>query len=136
MMKAFLTAAALMTLMIGAAEACKRAPGPLCQPGQKCEPRCITTSDGGPGGDNIYSDDRRRIARERAYRYRLQQQRRDGDYEFMRTREYRQASEQRGRAAWANDGIKTERVGTISPFVPGSVEDTAWRAERKRRGIQ
>ena len=142
-MKRIILAMAMSALVVGAANAkCKPAPhSPLCQVGDtNCEPTCITTSDGGPGADNIYSDDRKRIARERAYRYRAQerwrQQHEDGDYRFMRTREYQQQAAQRGRDSWANDGIKTDRVGTISPFVPGSTEDTAWRAERKRRGIQ
>lgn len=144
-MKRVILGVAMSALFISMANAkCRPAPhSPLCQVGQEnCEPTCITTSDGGPGADNIYSDDRKRMqARQRAYQWRQEARERDylrthdGDYRFQRTPQYQQQAQQRGRDSWANNGTPSS-VGTISPFVPGSTEDTAWRAERKRRGIQ
>jgi hypothetical protein len=80
------------------------------------EPRCLTTSD---TGKEQYKDDRASDVRRR----------------MMQRRMAIGAQQARGRADWRNNGTPSS-VGTISPFVPGSVEDTAWRAERKRRGIQ
>lgn len=109
------------------AHACKLAPrSPLCQPGQEnCEPQCITTSDGGPGRDNMYTDGRRpnNGAFQRMERARYQAR--------MRTI----AAQNEGRNQWRNNGTPSS-VGTISPFVPGSTQDTAWRAERRAHGIQ
>ena len=127
-MKRLLIAVALTPLLIEPVyAACKLAPrSPLCQPGQRnCEARCITTSDGGPGRDNMYIDGRKQrfFGRPR------------GAWIDRQTQAYRDAAAARGKAAWKNSGTPSP-VGIISPFVPGSVEDTNWRAERKRRGIQ
>ena len=127
-MKRLLIAVALTPLLIVPAYAkCKLAPrSPLCQPSQpNCEPRCITTSDGGPGRENMYTDGRRQ-AQVRRFR---------GNWIDRQAKSYRDAAAARGKADWRNSGTPSP-VGIISPFVPGSIEDTAWRAERKRRGIQ
>ena len=117
--------------------------GPLCQPGTGCEPKCITTSDGGPGRDNIYSDDRKRAARQRMYQHyreRAAAQRRDKapwegtNYDTAQGRAQRQ---QEGRDRWRDDGQVVQGLpGKISPFVPGSTQDLAWKEERRRRGVQ
>jgi hypothetical protein len=124
-MKALLIAVALTPLLAVPAYAkCKLAPrSPLCQVGQaNCEPRCITTSDGGPGRDNMYLDGRK-------------QQRPRGSWASRQTKAWNTNAQAQGRAAWRNNGTPSS-VGTISPFVPGSVQDTAWRAERAKRGIR
>jgi hypothetical protein len=107
-----------------AAFACKSAPhSPLCQVGQEnCEETCITTSDGGPGRDNQYIDGRK-------------QQFDRFQYYRERGRRAREAAEAEGRRAWANNGTPSS-VGMISPFVPGSTQDLAWRAERQRHGMR
>jgi hypothetical protein len=81
------------------------------------EPRCLTTSDTGKE------------------QYKRDTQRPRGSWASRQTQRWRDNATKRGAAAWQNNGTPSS-VGTISPFVPGSVEDTAWRAERKRRGIQ
>jgi len=81
------------------------------------EPRCLTTSDTGKE------------------QYKRDTQRPRGSWASRQTQQWRDNAKKRGAAAWQNNGTPSS-VGTISPFVPGSVEDTAWRAERKRRGIQ
>jgi hypothetical protein len=95
--------------------------GPLCQPGTGCEPKCITTSDGGPGRDNMYIDDRKR--RGESWR-RFRESRREGE-------------EARGRAHTSDMASGGTMHGSIlvSPFVPGSDADRAWQKERKRRGL-
>jgi hypothetical protein len=104
--------------------------GPLCQPGTGCEPMCITTSD---GANEPYTDGRKRAARQRMY----QHYRERGEAARMeKRREYIQhiRDRQEGRAQWRNDGTPSS-VGTISPFVPGSRQDLAWKDERRRRGV-
>jgi hypothetical protein len=86
------------------------------------EPRCLYKSD---SGKDQYTDGRLRRPAVRDTR----------SFAEKQTPEWRENARKRGAAAWRNDGTPSS-VGTISPFVPGSVEDTAWRAERKRRGIQ
>jgi hypothetical protein len=86
------------------------------------EPRCLYKSD---SGKEQYIDGRTRRPAGRDTR----------SFAEKQSPEWRRAAQQRGAAAWKNSGTPSP-VGTISPFVPGSVEDTAWRAERKRRGIQ
>lgn len=142
--------AIIMAILLGFAipvpayAACKHI-GHWCQPGEEnCENHCITTSDGGPGRDNIYSDDRRRAARERMYRRysaeRAAAQRRDkapwgSDYDTS-SRGVAQR-QQEGRDRWRDDGQVVQGLpGKISPFVPGSTQDLAWKDERRRRGIQ
>jgi len=100
--------------------------GPLCQPGTGCEPKCITTSD---GAFEPYTDGRKR--RQEFYRERAAAEQRT-----ERRREYIQHFRDRreGRAQWRNDGTPSS-VGTISPFVPGSRQDLAWKDERRRRGV-
>ena len=127
-MKALLLALMVTPLLIVPAYAkCKLAPrSPLCQPGQpNCEARCITTSDGGPGRDNMYIDGRRQP---QVRRFR-------GAWIDRQPQAYRDAAAARGKTAWRNSGTPSP-VGVISPFVPGSVQDKAWRAERAKRGIQ
>jgi hypothetical protein len=85
------------------------------------EPRCLYTSD---TGKEQYKRDTR-----------SDPQRPRGSWASRQTQQWRDNAKKRGAAAWQNNGTPSS-VGTISPFVPGSVEDTAWRAERKRRGIQ
>ena len=121
---------AATVLGIGSASACKRAPGsPLCQVGQEdCEPRCITTSDGGPGRDNQYIDGRRSDG----WRWRQTQMRRE---RFERFR----AAQDEGRRHTSDMATGGSRIAgtniTVSPFVPGSTQDRAWQGERKRRGL-
>ena len=127
-MKRLILIALAPLLLPAAADAkCKLAPrSPLCQPGQaNCEPRCITTSDGGPGRDNMYLD-----GRKHPQAFSTEQRRRMAMRRAMASRTAKQAE---GRAQWANDGTPSS-VGTISPFVPGSIQDKAWREERARRG--
>ena len=79
-MRQIIIAVALTLLAVSAANAKCKSIGPLCQPGTGCEPKCITTSDGGPGRDNQYIDDRKeaqRRARERQHEF--FQQRREAE---------------------------------------------------------
>jgi hypothetical protein len=115
-MKTCLIMIALAPLFVSAAEAGCRPAGPLVQPGDGREQECITTSDG-KGQPYIDGRDQRR--------WRQMEQRR---MDFRR-------AQQEGRNSWANNGTPS-RIGTISPFVPGSTQDLAWRAERKRHGVQ
>jgi hypothetical protein len=97
-----------------------RSIGRLCQAGE-CENRCITTSDGGPGRDNMYIDDRNKRGQS-----------------WQRFRESRRASEEaRGRAHTSDMASGGTMHGSIlvSPFVPGSDADRSWQKERKRRGL-
>jgi hypothetical protein len=96
----------------------------LCQQGE-CENMCITTSDGGPGRDNMYTDGRRKPARFTD----------SPGYQRYREQVRIRARQERGRREWANDGTPSA-VGIISPFVPGSTQDLAWKDERRRRGVQ
>jgi hypothetical protein len=113
----------------------------FCQPGQEnCEPMCMTTSDGGPDREHMYTDgrDRRRqFYQQRAAR--AAEQRRDrapwgSDYDTS-SRGVAQR-QQEGRDRWRDGQVVQGLPGKISPFVPGSTQDIAWREERKRRGIQ
>jgi hypothetical protein len=88
------------------------------------EPRCLYTSD---TGKDQYKDGRRTTSQPFSGRPR-------GSWASRQTQQWRDNAKRRGAAAWQNSGTPSS-VGPISPFVPGSVEDTAWRAERKRRGI-
>ena len=81
------------------------------------EPRCLYTSDTGKE------------------QYKRDPQRPRGSWASRQTQQWRDSAKKRGAAVGQNNGTPSS-VGVISPFVPGSVEDTAWRAERKRRGIQ
>ena len=97
------------------------------------EPLCMTTSD---GAGQPYNDDRYRQRWQDELRWQEERQRTQRRREYIeRYRDVRRRQEE-GRSQWQNDGMKTERVGTISPFVPGSVQDTAWREERRKHGIQ
>lgn len=89
------------------------------------EPRCLYKSD---SGKDQYKDGRRTTAQPFSGRPK-------GSWASRQTQQWRDAAKARGKADWRNDGTPSS-VGTISPYVPGSIEDTAWRAERKRRGIQ
>jgi hypothetical protein len=94
------------------------------------EPRCLTTSD---TGKEQYKDDRKKPTGTRPFSAQHQAiQRQTMMRQYMAKQ---RAAQERGRADWRNSGTPSS-VGTISPFVPGSTQDTAWRAERKRRGIQ
>lgn len=115
-MKTCLIMIALAPLLVSTANAGCRPYGPLVQPGDGREPQCITTSD---GAGQPYTD-----GRDNRRRWQMEQRRMD----FRRRQD-------EGRGAWANNGTPSS-VGTISPFVPGSTQDLAWKAERKRRGIQ
>ena len=103
------------TVLGRSASAGQRAPGsPLCQVGQEdCEPRCITTSDGGPGRDNQYIDGRRSDG----WRWRQTQMRRE---RFERFR----AAQDEGRRHTSDMATGGSRIAgtniTVSPFVPGS----------------
>jgi hypothetical protein len=105
------TAASLLTVPVDARSRCQ-----YFNDGR--EPLCFTTSD---GANDPYIDGRDRSSF--SWHDRMERMRRD-----------RQAREDEGRSQWRNDGTPSS-VGTISPFVPGSDQDRAWRAERARRGM-
>ena len=137
-----LTGTAVVALLLGfiipvpAHAACKQI-GPLCQPGTGCEPRCITTSDGGPGRDNMYTDGRARQRMYQRYRARAAAQRRDPPPWKGSNYASRAQRQQEGRDRWRDDGQVVQGLpGKISPFVPGSTQDLAWKEERRRRGVQ
>jgi hypothetical protein len=114
----YLPLLALAPLLITPAEAYSR-----CQYfSDGREPRCLYKSD---TGKEQYKRDTQRSDPLRPR----------GSWASRQTQAWRDNAKKRGAAAWQNNGTPSS-VGTISPFVPGSIEDTAWRAERKRRGIQ
>lgn len=126
-----LTFFAATVLGIGSASACRRAPNsPLCQVGQEnCETRCITTSDG-PG--RPYTDGRPVFRPGEGFNQREMWQRR------MEMRRRHDAAVDEGRrhtSDMATGGTRMANGLTVSPFVPGSTQDRAWQAERKRRGL-
>lgn len=107
---------------------------PICERGAdpaECEELCVTTSD---GAFEPYTDGRKRAARQRLYQHYREQA--AAEQRTQRRREYIQhiRDRQEGRAQWRNDGTPSS-VGTISPFVPGSRQDLAWKDERRRRGV-
>jgi len=126
MMKSLLIALAITPLLIAPTYAKCRSIGPLCQPGTGCEPKCITTSDGGPGRENMYTRDKKSSQGFKRVR---------GSWASRQGKQWNANAQAEGRAAWRNNGTPSS-VGMISPFVPGSVQDKAWRAERAKRGIQ
>jgi hypothetical protein len=82
------------------------------------EPLCWTTSD---GASDPYIDGRDR--RDFSWYHRMEDMRR------------RRSADDEGRSQWRNNGTPSS-VGMISPFVPGSMQDRAWRDERARRGVE
>jgi hypothetical protein len=81
------------------------------------EPLCWTTQDGAP---DPYIDGRDR--RDFSWYHRFENMRRE------------RAAQDEGRSNWRDNGTPSS-VGTISPYVPGSIQDRAWRDERARRGM-
>ena len=85
-----------------------------------------------------YTDGRKRAARQRLYQHYREQaaaeQRTQRGRAPIRSRRMSRARQQKAAPA----GVTTVRwswAGTISPFVPGSRQDLAWKDERRRRGV-
>jgi hypothetical protein len=115
MMRTWLLAAALVSFMLPA-QTDARSRCQYFSDGR--EPLCWTTSD---GANDPYIDGRDR--RDMPWYHRMEQMRRDRD------------ARDEGRNDWRNNGTPSS-VGVISPFVPGSIQDRAWKEERARHGIQ
>ena len=109
----------MLVLPVPASAKCKSY-GPLVQPGDGREGRCITTSD---GAYEPYTDGRRQRPGASWQRYR----------ESIRAQETERG--RRHTSDMASGGTRTSSGIVVSPFVPGSDADRGWQAERKRRGL-
>jgi hypothetical protein len=130
-MKRLAITCGLLLISIGSAEAYSRCT--YYKDGR--EPRCLYQSDG--KGDPYLDGRKHPQARPQARQGVMAEamRRRMANQAMMRQHMAQQRAKQaRGAADWRNSGTPSS-VGTISPYVPGSTEDTAWRAERKRRGL-
>jgi len=146
MLKRFIVLAVPALLLVSPAQACKVVKV------VNGEPQCAHTSDTGSESYTGGTPAKKSAPTNNAGGwYYSQHQHENNGYWWYKHQQYQREANQaridamqrrvdafnQGRNAWRQNGTKVNGLpGTISPFVPGSNQDVAWRAERQRRGIQ